>query len=251
MKQWYEKMFENYAKTYDKEIFTTGTTGEVDFIEKEIDFNKECRILDLGCGTGRHAIELAKRGYGVTGIDLSGSQLKRAREKAGEADVQVDFIQGDARKISYKGTFDLIIMLCEGGFPLMETDDMNYQILKKAERAIKTNGKYIFTTLNALYPLYHSVKDFINANSNNPRTEGNQFDLMTFREVSTVTIVDDSGQEKTLDCNERYYTPSEITWLLKSLNFEKIDIYGCPLGEFNRDRPLTTDDFEMLVIAEK
>ncbi len=49
-----------------------GTRGEVDFIEKEINFDKTKRILDIGCGTGRHAIELAKRGYNVTGIDLSG-----------------------------------------------------------------------------------------------------------------------------------------------------------------------------------
>ena len=194
---------------------------------------------------------MAKRGYSVTGIDLSNSQLKRAREKAGEADVHIDFIQGDARRINYKGTFDLIIMLCEGGFPLMETDEMNFQILKNAERALMEGGKFIFTTLSALYPLYHSLKDFINSHSEDPRTEDSQIDLMTFREYSTVTMVDDSGNQKTLKCNERCYTPSEITWLLKSLNFEKIDIYGCPLGEFNRDRPLTTDDFEMLVIAEK
>ena len=65
-----------------------------------------------------------------------------------------------------------------------------------------------------------------------------------------MTTVDDSGNKKVLDCNERYYTPSEITWLLKSLGFNKIDIHGCQLGKFSRDDKLTTDDFEMLVIAE-
>ncbi|HNS14356.1 MAG TPA: class I SAM-dependent methyltransferase, partial [Syntrophorhabdaceae bacterium] len=82
MKQWYEELFENYGMKYDNECFTQGTIGECDFIEKEIKYDKSLRILDIGCGTGRHAIELTKRGYTVVGIDLSDSQLERAREKA-------------------------------------------------------------------------------------------------------------------------------------------------------------------------
>jgi ubiquinone/menaquinone biosynthesis C-methylase UbiE len=82
MKQWYEELFENYGQKYDNENFTQGTIGECDFIEQEISFNKSVTILDVGCGTGRHSIELSKRWYQVTGIDLSDSQLVRAREKA-------------------------------------------------------------------------------------------------------------------------------------------------------------------------
>ncbi len=99
MKQWYEEFFENCAETYDKENFTRGTMGEVDFIEKKINFDKSKKILDIGCGTGRHSIELAKRGYKVTGIDLSESQLKRAKEKTGKEKVNVNFIRADARKM--------------------------------------------------------------------------------------------------------------------------------------------------------
>jgi predicted TPR repeat methyltransferase len=82
MKKWYEELFKNYAETYDKEMFTQGTMGECDFIEKEIKFDKTKKILDIGCGTGRHCIELSKRGYRVTGVDLSSSQIKKAQEKA-------------------------------------------------------------------------------------------------------------------------------------------------------------------------
>jgi len=250
MLNWYEELFQNYAKKYDDESFTKGTIGEVDFIEKEIDYNKSFRILDIGCGTGRHSIELAKRGYNVVGIDLSESMLKRAKEKARNENAKVDFIQADARHLNFNNKFDLAIMLCEGAFPLMETDEMNYAILENAANALKQNGKLIFTTLNGLFPLFHSVKDFINQNSSEGTSKENTFDLMTFRDISTYEVVDDFGNKKTLKCNERYYVPSEITWLLKSLGFKKIDILGCPLGKWSRETSLTTEDFEMLVIAE-
>jgi 2-polyprenyl-3-methyl-5-hydroxy-6-metoxy-1,4-benzoquinol methylase len=87
MKQWYEALFENYAEKYDKECFVQGTVGECDFIEEETARDKSLKIIDIGCGTGRHAIELTKRGYSVTGVDLSENQIKRAREKAQEAGV--------------------------------------------------------------------------------------------------------------------------------------------------------------------
>lgn len=253
MKQWYESLFENYGKKYDDEVFTQGTTGECGFIEKEINFNKSLKIIDIGCGTGRHAIELTKRGYTVTGIDLSNAQLQRAREKAAAEHLQIDFQQHDARHLPFKHEFDLAMMLCEGAFPLMETDEMNYEILQNAAASLKDHGKLIFTTLNGLFPLFHSVKDFHAAAEagGSASYDGGSFDLMTFRDYNTTIFEDDAGNKNELLCNERYYVPPEITWLLKSLGFKKIDIYGAKLGAFSREHKLTTEDYEMLVIAEK
>jgi hypothetical protein len=73
---------------------------------------------------------------------------------------------------------------------------------------------------------------------------------MTFREHSEFTFVDDDGSSRVVQCNERYYVPSEITWLLKSLGYRTIDIFGCEMGKWSRERVLTTEDFEMLVVAE-
>jgi len=74
---------------------------------------------------------------------------------------------------------------------------------------------------------------------------------MTFRDHNTTVFEDDYGNKKELQCNERYYVPSEITWLLKSLNFGTVDIFGANLGAFSRNDKLTNDNFEMLVIAVK
>lgn len=253
MKQWYEELFENYGMKYDNENFTQGTIGECDFIEKEINYNKAARILDIGCGTGRHSIELSKRGYTITGIDLSESMLKRAKNKASDQNLKIVFQKHDARKLPFFNEFDLVIMLCEGAFPLMETDEMNFQILRNAANALKPKGKLIFTTLNGLFPLFHSVKEFLDSETKegNATYSNNSFDLMTFRDHNTTHVEDDSGNKKELQCNERYYVPSEITWLLKTLNFKTIDIFGAKIGAFTRDDKLTTEDFEMLVIAEK
>ncbi|MGQ9801939.1 MAG: class I SAM-dependent methyltransferase [Candidatus Saccharicenans sp.] len=252
-KAWYEKLFENYAQKYDQETFTQGTVGECDFIEKELNFDKTRKILDVGCGTGRHAVELARRGYSVAGIDISEAMLKKAREKAQAAGVEINFIKADARALPFQNEFDLAIMLCEGAFPLMETDEMNFEILKSVTPALKPGAKLIFTTLNGLFPLFHSVKDFLKANQGKNRIEyeGHVFDLMTFRDYSRIILEGDDGQPIELETNERFYVPSEITWLLKSLGYSKVEIFGARLGAYSRDDSLTSEDFEMLVIAEK
>ena len=252
-KQWYESLFENYGQKYDNESFTQGTVGECDFIEKEINNDNSLKILDVGCGTGRHAIELSNRGYIVTGIDLSETQLARARQKAESHNLKIDFQKQDARYLPFIDEFDVAIMLCEGGFPLMETDEMNYDILKCVTKSLRDHGKIIFTTLNGLFPLFHSVKDFLAAEAKEAGAtyKDNTFNLMTFRDHNTTEFVDDSGNKKSINCNERYYVPSEITWLLKSLDFKSIEIFGAKLGAFSRNDSLSTEDFEMLVVAEK
>ena len=267
-KQWYETLFEDYGRKYDNECFTQGTMGECDFIEKELNFMRDLRIIDIGCGTGRHSIELTKRGYSVTGIDLSESLLEKAREKAKQDGLKIEFLRHDARNLPFENQFDVAIMMCEGGFPLMETDEMNFDILKNVSKSLKDKSKFIFTTLNGLFPLFHSINDFHaeggnveggnveganveGANEGNATYDSRNFDLMTFRDYNITKVVDDKGVEKELECNERYYVPSEITWLLKTVGFAKIEIFGAKLGAFSREDKLRTEDFEMLVIAEK
>ncbi len=252
-KQWYEALFEDYAEKYENEIFTHGTLGECDFIEQELAYVKAMKILDVGCGTGRHSIEMTRRGYNIQGIDLSESMLRRAKQKAEANSLNIRFTRCDARNLSFNQEFDVAIMLCEGGFPLMETDEMNFEILSSVSNSLKKKSKFIFTTLNGLFPLFHSINKFHESGKveGNATYDSKNFDLMTFRDFNTTKFIDDNGKEKILECNERYYVPSEISWLMKSLGFSKIDIYGAKIGAYSRNDKLTTEDFEMLVIAER
>lgn len=130
---------------------------------------------------------------------------------------------------------------------------MNYDILNNVSQSLKEKSKFIFTTLNGLFPLFHSINGFHAEGvvEGNATYHSKNFDLMTFRDYNITKVTDDNGVEKVLECNERYYVPSEITWLLKTLGFTKIEIFGATLGAFSRDDILKTEDFEMLVIAER
>lgn len=250
---WYVSLFKNYARQYEKEPFAQGTIGECDFLEKEFGYNKNLSILDVGCGTGRHTIELTKRGYQVTGIDLSEAQLALAKERAQEQGLNIRFLQADARNLSFHNEFDAAIMLCEGGFCLMETDDENTAILASVARALKDDALFVFTCLNGLFPLKHSLKAFYQGieDSGQAEYENSQFDFLAMRDNNTTTFIDDDQNEHTFNSNERYYLPSEISTLLTGFGFEKIHFFGATLGSFSRDDTLTDADFEMLVVAHR
>jgi hypothetical protein len=141
-------------------------------------------------------------------------------------------------------------MLCEGGFPLMDTDEENFDILKNVVSTLNPGGKFIFTTLSVLYPIFNNLKEFHDKNMVSGTFENNTFDLLTFRDNNRFEIPDDNGNIRKLDCNERYYAPSEITWLLKTLGMKDIEIWGCKTGNYTR-KPISVNDFEMLVISKK
>ncbi len=93
-------IFDAHAPIYDENIFTKNTIQEVDFLLEEFQLAPGSSILDMGCGTGRHSIELAKRGYLITGVDLSSQMLGRAAAAAREAKVKVEWIHSDATTFS-------------------------------------------------------------------------------------------------------------------------------------------------------
>jgi len=236
MKQWYEELYEDFA-AYDKESYTQSTKGEVDFIEGEIGHDHSKRILDVGCGSGRHTLELARRGYAVVGVDLSESMLAQGRQIAKAENLSANLIQRDARELNYQEEFDSVIMLCEGAFSLMEEDGMDRLILANIFRALRANGKLILTAPNAVFML--------------TQQSDASFDPLTFRETFKLEKVFSDGRKMMLDCTQRYYTCPELNWLLRRVGFKTVRFFSCTKAGYNRDAKPDKKHFELGAIATK
>ena len=236
MKQWYEELYEDFA-AYNKEPYTQSTKGEVDFVEGEIGHDHSKRILDVGCGSGRHTLELARRGYAVVGIDLSESMLAQGRKIAKLEKLNVDLIQRDARKLKYHEEFNTVIMLCEGAFSLMEEDEMDRLILANTFSALRTHGKLILTAPNAVFMLTQQADA--------------SFDPVTFRETFKLEKVVPDGRKKMLDCTQRYYTCPELNWLLRQVGFRTVEFFVCTKAGYNSDARPDKKHFELGAIALK
>lgn len=129
-------------KTYS----LAGTEQEVRFITQVLNINPGESILDLYCGYGRHAIELAKQGYSVTGVDATQDFLDIAVQKAQKANVSITFTQKDMRELDYESNFTAIInMFAAFGY---FTDDENANIIKLIAKALKPDGLFLIDLLN-------------------------------------------------------------------------------------------------------
>src|SRR5687768_5728578 len=152
-KSTWEAFFDAHAPIYEDNVFTKNTILEVDFLLEELSLPLGGSILDVGCGIGRHSIELAKRGYSVTGLDLSSEMLARAAEAAKATDVNVDWVHADATRFSLPRKYDGAICLCEGACGLLAWEDdpigQPLSILCNISRSLKPQAKAVLTVLNA------------------------------------------------------------------------------------------------------
>src|ERR1700738_5588386 len=124
--EWWRSWFgPSYLALYDG-FLAERTPVEIDRLEVLLALRPPQRILDLPCGQGRHAIELARRGYEVTGVDLSPYLLGVARERAYASGVKVRWLEGDMREALPGETFDLILNLFTSlGYFDDEADDLS------------------------------------------------------------------------------------------------------------------------------
>jgi ubiquinone/menaquinone biosynthesis C-methylase UbiE len=225
--QWYKEFFENMGIEYEDYPFTKDTENEVAWMIKEYLTSPEMKILDVGCGTGRHAINLATKGYkNITGIDLSPSMIGAAKKVAKEQKVDIDFKVCDARELPFNNEFDAAICLCEGAFGLLENDDENYKFLKSVYKSLKRHGIFILTTLNLL--------------------RDGKFDPMTCRTATEMEITQKNGKKKILKCSDRSYTFPELKWVLEQYGFEVM----LGANPFGRD-PIKYGAFEFMVVSKK
>ena len=246
----WKDFFDIYAPHYMKESFTRNTRAEVDFLVDVMELEPGASVLDVGCGTGRHSIELARRGYKVTGVDMSEGMLKEAARTAEQAGVCVEWIQQDATKLKLDSCYDACICLCEGAFGLLNAGEdaatRDISILRGIASALRPGRPFLLTALNALRTIRMYDDDDV---------ASGRFDNITLCQVHSVgsIVSDDISRElpesiSSTIVREKAFTTMELTLMLRVAGFSVEHIWGGTAGNWGR-RPLLMDEIELMVLA--
>jgi len=182
------------------------------------------KILDLCCGFGRISAELARMGYAVTGVDITESYLKTAREEAAYENLDIEYINADARDFKRPGFFDAVVNLyISFGYFSDQKDDL--LLLRNAYQSLKKGGCIIIETLGKEI----AVRDFVEAEwferaGFTVLTEYEALDSWTFLKNRWILLKDGERLEKTF--TQRLYSASELRAILLEAGFDKVEIYG-------------------------
>jgi SAM-dependent methyltransferase len=165
---WYKIWFSN--KNYP-ELYGHRDENEardlINLIQRNVPVATDSKVLDVCCGAGRHSIELARRGYDVTGFDLSGYLIGRAKDAlshTNEKGIKVKFLIRDMKNFDFKNKFDVAINIFSS-FGYFENDGDNFRVFDNIRSSLKTNGYFVFDFLNEAYTMKNLVpysEDFIN-----------------------------------------------------------------------------------------
>lgn len=236
--------FDRYAPRYMEEGFTRNTLAEVDFIERELALAKGAAILDVGCGTGRHSLELARRCYRVTGLDLSPSMLAEAAKARDREGLALELVQADATEFRLARIFDACICLCEGAFGLLAMDEdpigRDLKILRRIAASLAPGGRFLLTALNALRTIRRYADEDVAAG---------RFDQLGLAEVYPLQKLLPEAPAGLL-VKEKGFTAPELRLLLEIAGFETEGIWGGTAGNWAKE-PLRLDEMEIMILARK
>lgn len=253
-------LFQKFGEYYDL-IYREAVNyeGECDFVERVLKTcckEKARKILDLGCGTGSHALIFAQRGYEVTGIDVSDVMIRRARKKARETNLRADFLVQDMRAIKLTEKFDCVICLF-GGFGYLLTYADLMKLFFDLIHCLKEHGLFIFEFWNVegLKPTpYRSWLKRQEANISLYRmTESNfnpETNILTI-DMHFVVIHD----EKSVDVFEekhpiKCYTIAEMQHYLNDNGFELLSVYNWDTENKMEFKEPEKNTFRLLVVAK-
>jgi len=236
--------FDLHAPKYMQEPFTRATEQEIIFLLDELALPPGSRILDVGCGTGRHAVALARAGHHVLGVDISAGMLAEAKRHAAREGVQVEWLQCDAANLCLDQRFDAALCLCEGAFGLLASEDdpltHELDILRGVSTALKPNAKLILTAPNGLLKIRQATDE---------QVARGEFDPATLTERFTLSAESRTGiQNVTL--RERGFTPTELRLMFNISGLKVECIFGGTAGAWNRE-PVRLDEMEIMVIGRK
>lgn len=240
----WREFFDAHAPHYDQNAFTQWTPTEVSFLIEKMELHQGMHLIDIGCGTGRHAVEFAKRGFRVTGVDLSSGMLEQARAKAAAAGVDVEFVHADAREFVRQSAFDAAICLCEGGLGLADYDvdplAHDLAILRNAFADLKRGAPFAITALNG-YAIIRRMTD--------EHVKGGAFDPATMMAQYLDEWDLPEGKRKIV-IRERLFIPPEYVAILRHVGFEVRNVWGGTAGEWGV-RPLKLDEIEAMYLCRK
>jgi SAM-dependent methyltransferase len=253
---WWEDLFnDDYIRTMAK--LSDGQIGkEVDFIEESLGCEAGAMILDLACGTGRQAVELAARGYQVVGFDLSLSMLARASDEAQDRKQKINFVQGDMREMTFEETFDGVYSW-NTSFGYFD-EEKNAAIVAKVHRALKKGGQFLLDVVNRDNIIRQSPSLVWYEGDGCICMDEMQIDWITSRmKVKRTLMMDDvatgpgGGREsrtKEIEYSIRVYSLHELGKLLHDNGFRVAEVSGLtgtPGVFFGCEAPRT------LILAEK
>lgn len=219
------------GSAYLRYSFTKGTRQEVDHVIEVLGLSPGMRILDVGCGPGRHSYELAERGFLVHGIDISQSFVDVARANA---PMGATFERMDARALTFSAEFDAVICLCQGAFGLMTANGHDIDVLRGIRKALVDGGGLLLSAFNA----YFAVKYHENA----------EFNADTGVAHEKTEVKNQAGEAKPVDLWTGCYTPRELRLMLGACDFEVGSISSADPGAY-RVGPASTESSEFLVVA--
>ena len=230
---WFEDLADHMGEAYLRYSFTKGTVQEVDHIVEALGLSAGDRVLDVGCGPGRHAHELARRGIAVHGIDISDRFVEIARAEAPDG---ATFERLDARSLPFVGEFDAVVCLCQGAFGLMTASGEDDVVVDGMVRALRPGGRLALSAFSAYFVVkYHGEATFdADTGVSHERTE----------------IRSEAGEPKTVDLWTGCYTPRELRLLLGTHGLDVDSISSVEPGAYGSEAP-STESPEFLVIATR
>lgn len=232
---YFEAVGDLLGRAYLRYSFTKGTDQEVRFLLDLLSLDRGARVLDVGCGPGRHSIPFARAGLSVTGVDVSRRFLDIAAEAARDAKVPASFFVVDARQMPFDDEFDAVISICQGAFGLMGRDDS--LVLKRMMESVRVGGRVVVTAFSALHEARY------------PRAEATMdIDRGIVHESSSVK--DEEGADHSIDLWTGVYTPRELRLLALGVGLIPEHVWSVAPGDYARREP-SIEYTELMLVARR